>query len=38
MDSLVKKLKAANNAYRNTGELLMTDEEYDRGIEELRKA
>jgi len=36
MDSLVKKLKAANNAYRNTDTLLMTDEEYDRGIEELR--
>jgi len=35
---LLTKLKAANNAYRNTGELLMTDEEYDRGIEELRKA
>ena len=37
MDSLVKKLKAANEAYRNTDKLLMTDEEYDRGIEELRR-
>ena len=36
MDSLVKKLKAANDAYRNTDKLLMTDDEYDRGIEELR--
>ena len=29
MDSLVKKLKAANEAYRNTDKLLMTDEEYE---------
>jgi DNA ligase (NAD+) len=36
MDMLLNKLEAANNAYRNTGKLLMTDEEYDRGIEELR--
>lgn len=34
---LLKKLKAANEAYRNTDKLLMTDEEYDRGIEELRR-
>ena len=37
MESLVKKLKAANDAYRNTDKLLMTDDEYDRGIEELRR-
>ena len=37
MDLLVKKLKAANDAYRNTDKLLMTDDEYDRGIEELRR-
>ena len=34
---LLSKLKAANDAYRNTDKLLMTDEEYDRGIEELRR-
>ena len=34
---LLAKLKAANEAYRNTDTLLMTDEEYDRGIEELRR-
>jgi NAD-dependent DNA ligase len=34
---LLAKLKAANEAYRNTDKLLMTDEEYDRGIEELRR-
>jgi DNA ligase (NAD+) len=34
---LLAKLKAANDAYRNTDKLLMTDEEYDRGIEELRR-
>ena len=37
METLVKKLKAANEAYRNTDTLLMTDDEYDRGIEELRR-
>lgn len=36
MDMLLNKLQDANNAYRNTNKLLMTDEEYDRGIEELR--
>ena len=34
---LLSRLKAANEAYRNTDKLLMTDEEYDRGIEELRR-
>jgi len=34
--TLVAKLVAANNAYRNTDKLLMSDDEYDRGIEELR--
>ena len=34
MDILVKKLTAANDAYR-LGNLLMTDEEYDEGIEQL---
>lgn len=37
MDTLVKKLTAANIAYRNTDTLLMTDEEYDAGLEALRK-
>jgi len=37
MALLVKKLQAANEAYRNTDKLLMTDEEYDRGLEELRR-
>lgn len=36
VDSLVKKLTAANLAYRNTEKLLMTDEEYDEGLEQLR--
>ena len=35
--TLVAKLVAANNAYRNTDKLLMSDDEYDRGIEELRR-
>ena len=34
MDILVKKLTAANDAYR-LGNLLMTDEEYDEGMEQL---
>lgn len=34
MDILVQKLTAANDAYR-LGNLLMTDEEYDEGIEQL---
>jgi len=37
MDVLVSKLQRANWAYRNTDTLLMTDEEYDKGIEELRR-
>jgi len=37
MDILLKKLQAANEAYRNTDKLLMTDDEYDRGLEELRR-
>ena len=37
MDTLVLKLNKANEAYRNTDTLLMTDEEYDRGMEELRR-
>ena len=37
LESLVKKLTAANLAYRNTEKLLMTDEEYDEGLETLRK-
>jgi NAD-dependent DNA ligase len=36
LDALVKKLTAANLAYRNTEKLLMTDEEYDEGLEALR--
>ena len=35
--ALVAKLKAANEAYRNTDTLLMSDEEYDRGLAELRR-
>jgi DNA ligase (NAD+) len=37
LDSLVNRLTAANIAYRNTEKLLMTDEEYDEGLETLRK-
>lgn len=33
---LAAKLTAANIAYRNTDKLLMTDEEYDEGLESLR--
>ena len=36
LEALVKKLTAANIAYRNTEKLLMTDEEYDAGLETLR--
>ena len=36
LESLVKKLTAANLAYRNTDTLLMTDEEYDEGLKALR--
>lgn len=36
LDILVKRLTAANIAYRNTDKLLMTDEEYDEGLEALR--
>jgi len=35
MDILVSKLTKANEAYRNGKTLLMTDDEYDRGLEEL---
>lgn len=35
--SLVKKLTDANDAYRNTDKLLMTDDEYDNGIEQLKR-
>jgi len=34
--NLAAKLTAANLAYRNTDKLLMTDEEYDEGLETLR--
>ena len=37
MDTLVLKLTRANEAYRNGKELLMTDDEYDAGMEELAK-
>jgi NAD-dependent DNA ligase len=37
MDILVSKLTKANEAYRNGKTLLMTDDEYDAGIEELSK-
>lgn len=37
MDTLIKKLTAANEAYRNGGALLMTDEEYDAALETLAK-
>jgi NAD-dependent DNA ligase len=36
MDALVSRLTAANNAYRNGQTLLMTDDEYDRGLDELK--
>ena len=37
MQSLVQKLIAANEAYRNGANLLMTDDEYDEGIEMLAR-
>lgn len=37
MDTLVSKLMKANEAYRNGSPLLMTDDEYDAGLEELSK-
>ena len=37
LEALVKRLTAANIAYRNTEKLLMTDEEYDEGLEALSK-
>ena len=37
MDTLVSRLTAANNAYRNGQALLMTDDEYDVGLEQLKK-
>ena len=36
LDTLVGSLQKANWAYHNGGELLMTDEEYDRRLEELK--
>ena len=37
MDILVEKLQRANWAYHNTATPSMTDDEYDRGLEELRR-
>ena len=37
MQALVHKLIAANEAYRNGSTLLMTDDEYDEGIEMLAR-
>ena len=37
MDALVLKLNKANEAYRNGKTLLMTDDEYDAGLEQLTK-
>ena len=37
MDALVLKLTKANEAYRNGQALLMTDDEYDAGLEQLAK-
>ena len=37
MDTLVLKLEKANDAYRNGKSLLMTDEEYDAGLDTLSK-
>ncbi len=37
MDTLISRLTAANNAYRNGQTLLMTDDEYDTGLEQLKK-
>ena len=38
MDVLIQSLTKANDAYRNGGALLMTDEEYDAGLEALSKS
>ena len=37
MDALVETLQKANWMYRNTDKVLMTDDEYDAGLEELRR-
>jgi len=37
MDALISKLTKANEAYRNGHPLLMTDDEYDMGLEQLKK-
>ena len=37
MDTLISRLTKANDAYRNGQTLLMTDDEYDAGLEQLKK-
>jgi NAD-dependent DNA ligase len=37
MDTLVEKLQRANWAYHNSGIPIMTDDEYDKGLEQLRR-
>ena len=37
MDTLISRLTNANNAYRNGQTLLMTDDEYDAGLEQLKR-
>ncbi len=37
IESLAARLQAANYAYHNTETVLMTDDEYDKGLEELRR-
>ena len=37
MDTLISRLTKANEAYRNGHSLLMTDDEYDAGLEQLKK-
>jgi len=37
MDTLISRLTKANDAYRNGQSLLMTDDEYDNGLEQLKK-
>lgn len=37
MDALISRLTKANEAYRNGQSLLMTDDEYDAGLEQLKK-
>jgi DNA ligase (NAD+) len=37
MDTLISRLTKANEAYRNGQSLLMTDDEYDAGLEQLKK-